>query len=172
MHAPSSWLTANAHLLPARGRALDVACGGGRHAVWLAGASFDTLAVDKDAAAVDALDAYATGQGLRLRAEVLDLEVPEASLGDARYDVIVVVHYLHRALFPALTAALAEGGVLVYETFTREQALRGKPTNPDFLLEPGELRRLVAPLEVLAYREGEFEGRVVASVVARKATTR
>ena len=82
------------------------------------------------------------------------------------YDLIVVVHYLHRALFPALRSALRPGGILVYETFTRAQALLGKPTNPAFLLEPGELRNLVAPLEVLVEREGEFEGRMLASVIA------
>ena len=82
------------------------------------------------------------------------------------YDVVVVVHYLHRALFPALIAALAPGGVLVYETFTVAQAARGRPTNPAFLLEPGELPRLVAPLEIRAAREGDFEGRMVSGVVA------
>ena len=84
------------------------------------------------------------------------------------YDVIVVVHYLHRPLFPALIEALTPGGLLVYETFTRAQAARGKPTNPDFLLEPGELLDLVRPLEVLASREGDYDGRMVASVIARR----
>jgi hypothetical protein len=65
-------------------------------------------------------------------------------------------------------AALRPGGVLVYETFTRAQAARGKPTNPAFLLEPGELIELVRPLEVLADREGDYEGRMVASVIARR----
>ena len=79
-----------------------------------------------------------------------------------------MVHYLHRPLFPPLLAALRPGGVLVYETFTIAQAARGKPTNPDFLLRPGELRDLVGSLELLAWREGEFDGRDVASVVAQK----
>ena len=56
--------------------------------------------------------------------------------------------------------------MLIYETFTRAQAARGRPTNPAFLLEPGELPRLVAPLEVVRSREGEFDGRDVASVAA------
>ena len=73
--------------------------------------------------------------------------------------MIVVTHYLHRPLFPSLLAALRPGGALVYETFTRAQAARGRPTNPGFLLAPGELRRLVAPLDVRAAREGDFEGR-------------
>ena len=84
------------------------------------------------------------------------------------YDLVLVFHYLHRPLFPALVRALAPGGLLLYETFTAEQALRGKPKNPDFLLEPGELRKSVASLVVLREREGEFEGRMVAGVAARK----
>jgi SAM-dependent methyltransferase len=84
------------------------------------------------------------------------------------YDVVIVVHYLHRPLFPLLRSALRPGGLLVYETFTRGQAARGKPTNPAFLLNYGELRELVSPLEVLAEREGEFEGKMLASVVARR----
>ena len=79
------------------------------------------------------------------------------------------MHYLHRPLFPALVEALAPGGLLVYETFTRAQAARGKPTNPDFLLESGELLDLVRPLEVLASREGDYDGRMVASVIAARA---
>jgi len=80
----------------------------------------------------------------------------------------VAVHYLHRPLFPHLLAALRPGGILVYETFTQAQARRGKPTNPAFLLEPGELRALTAGLTILAWREGEFGGRDVASIVCRR----
>jgi hypothetical protein len=65
-----------------------------------------------------------------------------------------------------LVAALAPGGVLLYETFTAAQALRGRPRNPDFLLQPGELRTLVAPLRVIREREGEFDGKCIASVAA------
>jgi hypothetical protein len=79
-----------------------------------------------------------------------------------------VVHYLHRPLFAALLGALRPGGVLVYETFTRAQAARGRPTNPAYLLESGELPRLVQPLAILASREGDYDGRMVASVIARR----
>jgi SAM-dependent methyltransferase len=166
--APSEWLVRNHELLPPAGRALDVACGRGRNAVWLAQHGFDTTAVDRDPAAVDALATRARADGLSLTARAVDLEAAGATLGDALYDLVVVVHYLHRPLFPALLAALRPGGVLVYETFTAAQAARGRPTNPAFLLEPGELLRLVAPLDVLAAREGDYEGRMVASVVARR----
>lgn len=168
---PSSWLTQNADLLPRQGRALDVACGRGRHAFWLAERGLMTIAVDKDHDAVAFVNDEAHRRAIPVRADVLDLESGDVSLGVAVYDVIVVVHYLHRPLFPALIRALRAGGLLVYETFTRAQALRGKPTNPAFLLESGELRARVQPLEILREREGEFEGRMVAGVVARASTS-
>jgi tellurite methyltransferase len=172
---PTRWLVDHAHLLPFAGDAIDVACGRGRNALWLAARGFNTLAVDRDATAIAELRDAAEQSRLPLRAEVKDLEhggpegrpLPEgAALAVAAFDVIVVVHYLHRPLFPALTAAIRPGGVLVYETFTRAQALRGKPTNPAFLLEPAELPGLVAPLDVIDAREGEFEGKMLASVIA------
>jgi len=183
---PSVWLVRHRPLLPASGVALDVACGSGRNAVWLAGEGFTTLGVDRNGDAVAAVNETGRRLALPLTAVVLDLEAGVPSIGpsigppigkvaadgtsatDDAYDVIVVVHYLHRPLVPALLAALRPGGVLVYETFTTAQAARGKPTNPAFLLEPGELRRLVAPLDVVAWREGDFDGRMVASVVAVK----
>lgn len=167
---PSSWLLLNHDLLPRRGTALDVACGRGRHALLLAGAGWRVRAVDRDPARIATLGGMAKRLGLPVEAEVLDLDTGEALLGTEAYGLMVVVHYLHRPLFPALVRALEPGGLLLYETFTTAQAARGKPTNPDFLLEPGELRRLVAPLEVLREREGEFEGRMVAGVAARKAS--
>jgi len=163
---PARWLTDHADLLPPEGVALDVACGRGRHALWLAAHGFRVDAFDRDPEAVAAVAVEAAARGLAIDARVVDLESGAQALPADTFDVIVVVHYLHRPLFPALTAALRVGGVLVYETFTRAQARRGKPTNPAFLLESGELPRLVAPLEILAQREGTFDGRDVAAVVA------
>jgi len=166
--APASWLVDNERLIPRAGDALDVASGGGRNAMWLAERGLRTYAVDRDAAAVERLNDEAARRGLSLRARALDLEVESVIFDPPRYDVIVVVHYLHRALFPLLIAAVRPGGVLVYETFTRAQAARGKPTNPAFLLEPGELAALVRPLEIVASREGDYDGRMIASVIARR----
>ena len=98
----------------------------------------------------------------------MDLETnPPPDLGHARYIAVLSFNYLHRPLFPALRHALEPGGRLFCETFTTAQATRGKPTNPDFLLRPGELGELVA-LTILRAREGEFDGRFVASVVAER----
>jgi tellurite methyltransferase len=145
-----------------------VASGSGRNAFWLAARGLETLAVDRSPTSVAGIRATAERLQLPVRAEVVDLEMEGATLPVAAFDVVVVVHYLHRALFPALKGALRPGGLLVYETFTREQARRGKPTNPAFLLEPGELRTLVAPLEILFEREGDFEGKMLASVIAAR----
>jgi SAM-dependent methyltransferase len=165
---PASWLTEHADVLPREGHALDVACGRGRHALWLAARGLTTLAVDRDADAVRDLNEEARARRLPLVAEVRDIEGGATPFSRSGYDVIVVVHYLHRPLFPSLIDALGPGGLLVYETFTRAQAARGKPTNPDFLLESGELLELVRPLDVLASREGDYDGRMVASVIARR----
>ena len=169
--AASAWLVAHAHLLPRAGDALDVACGRGRNALWLAERGLQTLAVDRDADAVGALNAEAERRGLPVRAKVMDLENGRVPFERAAYDLVVVVHYLHRPLFPILLDALRPGGMLVYETFTRAQAERGRPTNPAFLLEPGELFELVRPLDVLAHREGDYDGRMIASVVGRNPST-
>jgi SAM-dependent methyltransferase len=165
---PSTWLTSHRYLLPAAGDALDLACGSGRNALWLAAQGFRTLAVDRDAVALDALHHEAVQRRLTIRTQTVDLENGEPFLEPGTFDLIVVVHYLHRPLFPSIVGALRAGGVLVYETFTRAQAARGKPTNPAFLLESGELVALVRPLHVLASREGDFEGKMIASVVAAR----
>lgn len=168
-HQPSAWLLDNADLLPGSGDALDVACGRGRHALWLARKGLQVRALDRNPGAVEHLRSTARRLGLSIDCAVIDLETdPPPDLGSGRYDAIVVFDYLHRPLLPTLERALAMGGRLVYETFTSAQAERGHPKNPHFLLRPGELRTLVAPLQTLRYREGEVEGRWVASIVAEK----
>jgi SAM-dependent methyltransferase len=168
MNPPCTWLVDNYRLLPRTGDALDVACGRGRHAIWLAESGLTTTAVDHDGAAIEALNREAERRDLPLRAEKVDLENGQPFPAPDSFDVIVGFHYLHRPLFPALVAALRPGGVLVYETFTRAQAVRGRPTNPAFLLESGELGELVRPLDILAHREGDYDGRMVASIIARR----
>jgi hypothetical protein len=125
-------------------------------------------AVDRDEEQVSRLADLARRLRLPLDAATVDLEADGVDLGDEEYELVLVFHFLHRPLFPSLVKALRPGGVLLYETFTKEQARHGRPTNPEFLLDPGELPGLVAPLEVIRQREGEFEGRHLASVAARK----
>lgn len=165
---PSSWLLETADLLPpARGRALDAACGRGRHALLLAAAGFTVDALDRDETALAFLRATADRLELPVATARVDLEAAPA-LERGAYALVAVFHYLHRPLFPALVDALAPGGLLVYETFTVEQAELGRPRDPAHLLEHGELERLVAPLEVVRARDGLFEGRHAAAVAARR----
>jgi SAM-dependent methyltransferase len=130
---PSGWVTRWAHLIRPGGRVLDLACGSGRHARWLAQQGFEVLAVDRNAEAVAGLPAGISGR-------VADLEQGGWPLADvAPLDAIVVTNYLHRPLWPHLLAALAEGGVWIYETFASGNETVGKPSRPDFLLRSGEL---------------------------------
>ncbi len=166
MPGPASWLLQNSDLLPWGGKALDVACGAGRNALLLAGAGLSVTAVDRDAGVIARLAQVARRLQLPLQAHASDLEMAGADLGEGAYDLVLVIHYLHRPLFPALVRALRPGGLLLYETFTTAQAARGRPTNPDYLLRPGELAQRVSGLEIVRQREGEFEGRMVAGVAA------
>ncbi len=166
MPGPASWLLQNSDLLPWGGKALDVACGAGRNALLLAGAGLSVTAVDRDTGVIARLAQVARRLQLPLQAHASDLEMAGADLGEGAYDLVLVIHYLHRPLFPALVRALRPGGLLLYETFTTAQAARGRPTNPDYLLRPGELAQRVSGLEIVRQREGEFEGRMVAGVAA------
>jgi len=149
---PSGWVLRFAHLLRPGGRALDLACGRGRHALFLASRGLHVLAVDRD---VDALESLRGHKGvIPLRAELEDGPWP---LPGFRFDAVVVTRYLHRPLLPDLVASVDEGGVLLYETFLSGQEALGKPTRPDFLLRPGELREACAGLTVVAFEEGRFE---------------
>jgi len=154
-------------LPPERGRALDAACGRGRHALLLAAAGFAVDAMDRDEAALAFLRGTADRLELPVSTARVDLEAAPSLERDA-YALVVVFHYLHRPLFPALVASLAPGGLLLYETFTVDQAALGRPRDPAHLLEHGELPRLVSPLEILRERDGLHEGRHVAAVAARR----
>jgi SAM-dependent methyltransferase len=165
---PSPWLLSNVHLAARGARTLDVASGRGRHALLLAGAGFPVRAVDRDAGQVAWLKALARRLQLPLDAHIVDLEDAAVDLGEEEWDLVLVFNYLHRPLFPALVRALKPGGILLCETYTTEPARCFRPTSPHHLLEPGELPRLVAPLEVLRQREGEVDGRSLASVAAGK----
>lgn len=165
---PSPWLLENGPRLPSEGAALDLACGRGHNALFLATRGFRVRAVDRDETLVKSLRDRAENLRLPLFAEVSDLEDGPFPFEQGGYAVIAVFHYLHRPLFPTLEEALAPGGILVYETFTRAQAKRGHPRNPDHLLEPGELRSLTAGLATLSHREGDCAGRSIASLVAQK----
>ena len=168
LRGPSAWLLEHADLLPRGGRVLDVACGRGRHALLMASAGFDVHAIDRNPDAITFVRDMAERLGLKLRAEVVDLETEPPPALAAAYDAILVFNYLHRPLLPSLREAAAPGGRIFYETFTTRQAERGHPRNPAFLLEDGELAALMAPFTVLRSREGDIDGRFIASIVAER----
>ncbi len=146
-------LAENRHLLPAAGEALDLACGLGGNALLLARHGLRTTAWDLSPVAIGRLARAAAD--LPLSAEVRDvLAAPPAA---ESFDVIVVSRFLERDLCPALMAALRPGGLLFYQTFTRDKAIPGGPSNPAFLLAENELLRLFAGLRLRVYRE---EGRL------------
>ena len=166
MAGPSPWLFECADLVPREGRALDVACGRGRHALLLAATGLEVTALDRDAAALTLLQDHADRLGLPVHTRVTDLETDDVDLGGAGYALVLVTRYLHRPLLPHLVRSLAPGGVLIYETFLEKQAEVGHPKNPDFLLKPGELRDLVRPLDVVRQFEGKVDGQWVSAVAA------
>jgi SAM-dependent methyltransferase len=149
---PSSWIVRWSHLILAGGPVLDVAAGGGRHARWLAARGHPVVALERDPAALDLLG---TIPGVQALAADLEDGSPWPFSDDRRFAAVVVTNYLHRPLLPRLVAALAPGGALLYETFARGNETVGKPSNPAFLLAPGELLDAVrGSLRVVAFEDG------------------
>jgi len=151
--APSAWIERFAHLVPACARLLDVAAGSGRHARFFAERGVHVVAVDRDADALTAL-----GHLPGVEARVGDLEGAAWPFADERFDAIVVVNYLHRALFPQLFAALAPDGALLYDTFASGNEALGRPSNPAFLLRESELLdRARKRLTIVAFEQGRVD---------------
>jgi SAM-dependent methyltransferase len=142
-------------LIAAGGKVLDLAAGSGRHSVYLAKLGFSVLAVDRDAATLEGI--VQLQPGLAIQIEQLDLEGPAWPLVDrpGLFDAVVVTNYLYRPYLELLPDLLVEGGVLIYETFAQGNAAFGKPSNPHFLLQTGELLDFAARhgLHVLAYSD-------------------
>ncbi len=148
----SPWVQRFLSLIPP-GEVLDLACGYGRHTRLLATAGHAVLAVDRDS------DALAGLQGENIVTQQVDLENGRAwPYAADRFAGIVITNYLHRPLFPGILASLRAGGVMLVETFALGNGQFGKPSNPDFLLVPGELadlaRSVVPAMHVVAYEEG------------------
>ncbi|MFQ5879731.1 MAG: class I SAM-dependent methyltransferase, partial [Dehalococcoidia bacterium] len=169
-------LVEEASLLPRGGKALDVAMGNGRNALYLASLGFQVTGIDISSVAVERCRQRARALGLSVTAIAADLE--RHPLPVAEYDLVVNFNYLQRSLVGPLVAALKPGGVLVFETFTTEQRRFGAersadlrpygPKDPEHVLRPGELRQLFPSLEPLFYREevvpGEKGPKAIASL--------
>jgi SAM-dependent methyltransferase len=145
--SPSPWIARFAGLAAPGARVLDLAAGSGRHARLFRDRGCRVVAVDRDVARLGALHDVE-------RVE-LDLETGAPWPLGGGWDMIVVANYLHRPLLPAIAGAIGPGGVLLYETFARGNERFGKPSNPDFLLMPGELLEAFGALVVIAFEQGE-----------------
>ena len=145
---PSPWVKRFYSLIPSGGKVLDLACGGGRHAIPLANTGYNVTAVDKD------LSALPTHE----RIEQVEANFEDGSLwplSQKTFDGIVVTNYLHRPLFPILIDSLVPGGVLIYETFAAGNEAFGRPKNPRFLLKPRELiDAFSSRMFIVAYENG------------------
>ncbi|MEW8690858.1 MAG: class I SAM-dependent methyltransferase [Candidatus Thiodiazotropha endolucinida] len=170
---PAEVLERNLHLLPAKGTALDLACGIGGNALTLARHGLDTVAWDISPVAIQRLNAYAAEAGLKnLSAEVRDVEQLPPSPNS--FDLIVVSYYLERTLIPDLIEALLPGGLIFYQTFIQAAVSNLGPSNPAFRLADNELLQLFSSLKLRYYREENLLGnleegtRDVAMLVAEK----
>lgn len=158
--APSAWILRWSHLVPARGTVLDVACGHGRHLRWFAQRNHPVVGVDRAQEAIDSIaDLVATGRAEALVADLENGPWPFSTGAQVRtFDAVIVTNYLWRPLLPAIVASVAPGGVLIYETFATGNETVGKPSRPDFLLQPGELWHVCKGLRVVAYEDGFLDG--------------
>ena len=143
--APSAWVVRWAPLIT-HGTVLDVACGGGRHARLFLSRGLRVVAVDREPRAIP---------GARFVQADLEGGNPWPFFGE-RFEGIVVANYLHRPLYPMLLEALAPGGILIYETFMAGNERFGKPSNPEFLLRPGELLEAFRTLRIVAFEQGRL----------------
>ena len=168
------WLLAIAPLLPNSGRALDLACGRGRHALFLAERGLAVTALDNSAEALAQLHSEATRRALTIETRQVDLEIAP-QLPIAGFDVVLLFFYLQRSLLPHLRNAVRPGGLAVLRTFSSAGPFPGGPENPDFVLRPGELLEIFADWEILRHEEGlepSSKGGSLAGIVARRPSPR
>ena len=165
----SLWVQRWSHLVPLQGTVLDVACGHGRHLAWFAGRGHAVTGIDRSPEAIEAVRPL----GEAVLADIENApwplsEVPQGLHGAhathvlqgttlRTFDAVIVTNYLWRPLLPTLAQSIAPGGVLIYETFAAGNETVGKPSRPDFLLQPGELLRAFDALRVVAYEDGFIE---------------
>jgi tellurite methyltransferase len=179
---PASFVVELLPLLP-YGPALDLACGTGRHTLLLAARGQPVTGIDGSAVALEVLEKRARGLHRPVRRAatlenrhdsragifLIQADLERVTLPRQSFALILCIHYLQRSLFGEIARALAPGGMLLFETFTRAQLeFQGGPNNPEYLLEPGELRTAFPSLQLLFYRELRA-GKGIASLIAQKA---
>ncbi len=162
---PSPFLVSQDAVLPRRGRALDVAGGPGRNALWLADRGLDTTMLDISDVALEMAERAAKELGLNV--ELINTDLEKAAIPEGPWDVVVCFNYLHRPLLSTLASLLAPDGLLVLELATRTNLERHERPPRQFLLEEGEILTLLPGLELLEYHERWWDDRHVAHVVAQ-----
>ena len=163
---PSPFLTEMLHLLPRRGRAIDVAGGTGRNAIVIARRGLDTTVVDVSDVALRRARDDAARAGVVV--ETLELDLEAEPLPEGPWDVVLVFHYLYRLIFPAITRQLAPGGVLIASIATTRNRERNEKPPLAHLLDEGELPTLIGSLGVVHYEESWRDDRHEARIVAKR----
>lgn len=157
----SEWVVSHASKVVPGGRVLDYACGHGRHALWLASQGFNVVAVDKDVEVLEGLAEKARIFSLPIVTQAIDLEENIWKFSDSEYveafDGLVATNYLYRPVLLQLPKLLKKQGVLIYETFAVGNEAFGKPSNPNFLLQPNELLSFSSNMKILAYEDLQIQ---------------
>lgn len=150
----SEWVQRWFHLVRPAGTVLDLACGHGRHMKWFAKRGYAVTGVDRSEEAIQAVSSLG-------EAVLADIESGPWPLlqGDQprQFDGVVVTNYLWRPLFDCVSDSLTPGGILIYETFAQGHETVGKPSRPDFLLQPAELLCAFEHLNIIAFEQGFLE---------------
>ena len=162
----SDWVQRWSHLVQPAGTVLDLACGHGRHLRWFAERGHAVTGVDRSADAIQAVSSL----GEAVLADIENGPWPLMQGDEVRqFDAVIVTNYLWRPLFGPVAQSLAPGGILIYETFALGNETVGKPSRPDFLLQPAELLRVFSHLNIIGFEQGflpnppRFVQRLVAS---------
>lgn len=171
LESPAAFLVEHAHLLPPHGRALDVAAGAGRHAIWLARHGLDVTLIDVSEVALERAERRATSLGVVDRMRFIRADLESDELPAPVFDVVLIAHYLDRARRDELARLVFEGGLVIATQPTVHNLERHDHPRRDYLVEPGELAAWLERLgfELLAAREGwNAEGRHEAEVIGRR----
>ena len=168
----SNWVSENYNHIKKNGLILDLACGSGRHGRFLLEKGFNVVFLDRDTSQLDWVpEAF--------KPQVIKHDLEAGTIWDflpCSFDAVIVTNYLYRPIFPDLLSIIDEGGVLIYETFSKGNEIYGKPTNSNYLLEPEELIDLVRPsMRLVSFKEGysnEGKESITQKIVAVKKPTK
>ena len=147
MNKISNWVKYCLEDLPCNnGYVLDLACGKGRHSIFLSNLGYNVLSVDIDKHKLNCFN------GKLIKKKVIDVEnINNWPLGKKDFDAIIVTNFLNRKIFPLIIKSIKKGGYLIYETFSEGHQKIGRPTNPKYILKPRELLRLSNKMQLVVY---------------------